>query len=164
MGRAYAPNFLDHPQEFYRGKCSVCTACHLHKQTHQCPHGGPFAGYTGHIPMPNETPKLTIEEALAIIAAKTAPKVTKESIEAKIEGVSYLQHDHLTICVITMKNGFMALGKSAPASASNFDKEVGQRLAYDDAFRSLWAFEGYLLREILSTRAPEPKPEEAATT
>ena len=105
--------------------------------------------------MPNETPKLTAEEALAIIAAKTAPKVTKESIEAKIEGVSYLQHDHLTICIITMKNGFMALGKSAPASAANFDKEVGQRLAYDAAFRELWPVEGYLLREILSTRPTE---------
>jgi len=35
--------------------------------------------------MPNETPKLTAEEALAIIAAKTAPNVTKESIDAKID-------------------------------------------------------------------------------
>lgn len=41
------PNFIDHPEEFYPGRCAVCTACHLHKQTYQCPHGGPFAGYIG---------------------------------------------------------------------------------------------------------------------
>lgn len=42
-----APNFIDHPHEFYTGRCAVCTSCHIHKQTHQCPHGGPFAGYIG---------------------------------------------------------------------------------------------------------------------
>jgi Phage protein (N4 Gp49/phage Sf6 gene 66) family len=102
--------------------------------------------------MSNTVPAITLEEAMARVATKTAPKITKEGIEAKIEGVSYLVHDEMTICIIRMQNGFMTTGKSAPASPANFDPDVGKRLAYDDAFRTLWAFEGYLLKEILWTQ------------
>lgn len=51
-----APNFIDHPEEFYPGRCAVCTACHIHKQTHLCPYGGPYAGYIGetHEPASND--------------------------------------------------------------------------------------------------------------
>lgn len=35
-------------------------------------------------------------------------------------------------------------------------KHRAHRLAYDDAFRTLWAFEGYLLKEILHTHAHPP--------
>lgn len=94
-------------------------------------------------------PKLTLVEAQEIVATKVYPRVTKESIEAKIKSVAYLRHGHLTICLITMKNGFMVLGKSAPADIRNYDKEVGERYAYDDAFKPLWQLEGYLLRETL---------------
>lgn len=94
-------------------------------------------------------PGISLEKAQETVAGKTAPKVTKESIEARIGGVSYLQHDHLTIAVITMQNGFMVLGKAAPASLANYDPEVGKRYAYEDAFKHLWQLEGYLLRESL---------------
>lgn len=90
-------------------------------------------------------PTLTLAEAQATVATKTAPKVTKESIEAAINQVSYNQIDTLTICIIFMKNGFKQIGKAAPASDLNFDAEVGKRLAYEDAFRGLWQLEGYLL-------------------
>lgn len=90
-------------------------------------------------------PAMSLEKAQETVATKTAPKITKESIEAAIAGTSYLFHDHLTIAVIKMKNGFMHIGKSAPASPENFDAEVGKRLAFDDAFRQIWAFEGYRL-------------------
>lgn len=97
--------------------------------------------------MTNETPSLTLEQAQAVVAGKTAPKVTKESIEARINSVSYLQHDHLTVCIIQMKNDFRVVGTAAPASIENFDPEVGKRYAYEDAFKQIWKFEGYLLCE-----------------
>ena len=56
----------------------------------------------------------------------------------------------LTICIITMKNGFHVTGVSAPASLANYDEQVGNRYAYDNAFKQLWQLEGYLLREKLS--------------
>lgn len=96
------------------------------------------------------TPALSLPEAQAIVDTKTAPKVTLESIEAKILQVDYIPFTHLMICVITMFNGFMVHGVSAPASVANYDAEVGRRYAYDNAFKQLWQLEGYLLREKLS--------------
>ena len=49
-----------------------------------------------------------------------------------------------------MKNGWVSTGFSAPADARNFDAKVGDRYAYDNAFKPLWQLEGYLLREALS--------------
>ena len=99
--------------------------------------------------MPNE-PSLTLDEAKAVVATKTAPRVTEESIKAKIADVSYITRDIMTIAIITMRNGFMVHGISAPASPANYDQAVGERYAYDNAFKQLWQLEGYLLREQLS--------------
>jgi hypothetical protein len=100
-------------------------------------------------------PKLSLDEAKKVVATKTAPRVTEESIKAKIVDVEYIVSKKLlTICLITMSNGFMVNGVSAPASPSNFDPEVGKRYAYDNAFKQLWQLEGYLLRQRLSDGAP----------
>lgn len=96
-------------------------------------------------------PALSLDEAKAIVATKTASRITEESIKAKIVDVEYVVSKKLlTICIITMSNGFMVNGVSAPASPSNFDLDVGKRYAYDNAFKQLWQLEGYLLREKLS--------------
>ncbi len=109
-------------------------------------------------------PTLSLEEAQKVVSTKTAPRVTKESIEARIGDVSYIVHDTLTVCVIRMVNGFNVTGTAAPASAANYDPEVGKRFAYDRAFMQLWQLEGYLLREKLdaeeraavAAKAPAP--------
>ena len=98
-------------------------------------------------------PVRSLDEAKAVVATKTAPRVTEESIKAKIASVQYtVVASTGTFCVITMKNGWMSTGFSAPADARNFDAEVGRRYAYDNAFKPLWQLEGYLLRERLSTQ------------
>lgn len=94
-------------------------------------------------------PILTLEEAKAVVATKTAPRVTEESIKAKILDVDYFTHDLTTICMITMRNGFRFIGHSTPADARNYDAKVGHRYAYDNAFKQIWSHEGYLLREAL---------------
>lgn len=81
-----------------------------------------------------------------------APRVTLKALEAKIAKVEYLRAGPgglLTICVLTMVNGFTVTGEAATASPENFDEAVGQEFAYQDAVRAVWAFEGYLLRERL---------------
>src|SRR5215207_7771092 len=100
--------------------------------------------------MPLNKPALSLGEAQEIVAAKTAPKVTVESIEAKIAEVDYISRGYLTICVITMRNGFKTVGKAASASPENHDSAVAQRYAYESAFKPLWELEGYLLREKLA--------------
>lgn len=77
-----------------------------------------------------------------------------DSIKEQIREVEYARPftacPQLTICAITMRNGFTVTGVSAPASPENFDAAIGERYAYDDAFKQLWRFEGYLLRDHLS--------------
>jgi hypothetical protein len=90
----------------------------------------------------------------ATLDAKGFPRVTKESIEEKIKDVQYMSPlvmgGAMTICFITMKNGWVSHGVSATASIGNFDEEIGKHYAYENAFRPLWQLEGYLLREKLS--------------
>ena len=106
--------------------------------------------------MSTTEPAITRDEAKAIVATKTAPKVTEESIKAKIESVVYrLITDPNccgTLCIIRMRNGWVSTGFSAPASTANYDQAVGERYAYDNAFKPLWQLEGYLLRERLFWR------------
>lgn len=56
----------------------------------------------------------------------------------------------LTICILVMRNGFVVIGKSAPASPENFDAEKGRTFAYEDAVRQLWPLMGYALRDRLA--------------
>ena len=103
-----------------------------------------------HSPGYQHGPSLSTVSAQIVVGSKKAPRVTQEDIEAKIQNVEYVKHSQMTIAIITMFNGFMVTGVSAPASASNFDADVGKRYAYDNAFKQLWQLEGYLLREKLS--------------
>lgn len=99
-------------------------------------------------------PALTLDDAKAVVATKIHPRVTEESIKAKIASVEYLSpKPFTTLCVITMKNGWVSTGFSAPADVRNFDAEVGERYAYDNAFKPLWQLEGYLLRDQLANAA-----------
>lgn len=100
----------------------------------------------------DKEPMLSVDEAKAVVETKTAPRVTEASIKDKIVSVDYFNPPsnwHMTIAVITMSNGFTVVGVSAPASAANYDAEVGRRYAFENAFRQLWQLEGYLLRDRL---------------
>ena len=44
----------------------------------------------------------------------------------------------MTMCVLTMRSGFVVVGKSAPMDPKNFDAEHGAKLAYDQAVQQLW--------------------------
>jgi Phage protein (N4 Gp49/phage Sf6 gene 66) family len=57
----------------------------------------------------------------------------------------------LTMCLLKMKNGFIVVGKSAPASPENFNAELGAKFAREDAIRQLWPIMGYALREKLAS-------------
>lgn len=99
-------------------------------------------------------PAKTLLEVKEMLKDASAPRVTEESIKAKIGSVTYdmkqLGVSVLTLCFIVMRNGFIFVGKAAPASPENFNAEIGQRYAYEDAFKQIWTHEGYLLRDKLS--------------
>jgi len=104
--------------------------------------------------MLENSPELSRQEANAAVEKTTAPRVTEDSIRAKIKHISYIVHEHLTLCIIELRNGFFVVGQSAPASPANFKAEVGKRYSYDQAFTKIWELEGYALREQLAAEPP----------
>ena len=81
-----------------------------------------------------------------------APRLTPESIEAVITSEDYhiFPGSQLTVCCLTLKNGFTVTGESACASPENFNEEIGRKIARQKAVEKIWSLEGYLLKERLS--------------
>ncbi|MCB1711367.1 MAG: hypothetical protein KDH96_02445 [Candidatus Riesia sp.] len=80
-----------------------------------------------------------------------APRLTPDYINSKIKSVKYHIFDEtcLTVCCITLLNGFHVTGESACASPENFNTEIGQKIAYNCAREKIWMLEGYLLKQQL---------------
>lgn len=81
-----------------------------------------------------------------------APRVTPSHIDAIIKHEQYMVFDGttVTVCALTLENGFVVVGESAAASPSNFDYEIGKRIAKENARNKIWALEGYRLRSQLA--------------
>jgi hypothetical protein len=94
---------------------------------------------------------LTNEQRDSLLNARPERSVTVAQIESRIKNKEFSIHagSTLTICVLTLENGFTVVGKSACAHPDNFNQELGEKIAYDDAFKQIWPLEGYLLREAL---------------
>lgn len=80
-----------------------------------------------------------------------APRLTPKLIDDTIVGEYYhiVPNTTLTLCVLTLVNGFTVTGESAAVSAENFDKEIGRKVARESARSKIWILEGYLLKEKL---------------
>ncbi|MBR6079917.1 MAG: hypothetical protein IKP60_07160 [Treponema sp.] len=78
-------------------------------------------------------------------------KLTKEDILAAVKKEDYtvLNDGRTTICQLTLQNGFTVVGFSACVDPKNFDKELGQNIAKNNALEKVWGLEGYLLRQRL---------------
>jgi hypothetical protein len=87
----------------------------------------------------------------------TAPRLTPEHIDAQIQKEDYyvFPGTTLTVCALTLRNGFQVTGESAAASAANFNEEIGRKIARDNARSKIWMLEGYLLRDFLHQMTPE---------
>lgn len=100
----------------------------------------------------------------ASAAVAVAPRVQLKDIEAAVavrydvnglDAVGSVAYGGealalLSICILVMKNGFTVIGKSAPASAENFNADLGRKFAYEDAIRQLWPLMGFSLRDKLA--------------
>ena len=80
------------------------------------------------------------------------PRVRPERIEEVIVRTDFyvFPGTTLTVCCLTLKNGFTVLGESACVSPIAFDADLGQRIARENAKQKIWALEGYALRNALS--------------
>ena len=78
---------------------------------------------------------------------KTMEKLTYEHIQSVIKSVEYVQVGVLTICVLTLQNGFTVTGESACLSLATFDAEIGRKIARNNAEDKIWQLEGYLAKQ-----------------
>jgi hypothetical protein len=79
----------------------------------------------------------------------TAPRITPAALDAEIVGVDFhvFSGSCLTVCALTLRNGFTVTGESACASPDNFDAEIGQKIAKANARDKIWPLLGFRLRD-----------------
>ena len=82
-----------------------------------------------------------------------APRLNSEHIDNTIMSVKYhvFENTTMTVCCIVLNNGFCVIGESAAASMDNFDKEIGEKIAFGNARDKIWMLEGYLLKQKLAS-------------
>ena len=80
-----------------------------------------------------------------------APRLTPSLIDSVIDSTDYhvFGDTCLTVCCLTLKNGFTVTGESACASPENFDESIGRKIAFEQARNKIWMLEGYLLKQKL---------------
>lgn len=86
-----------------------------------------------------------------------APRLTPDLIDATIQSEQYhvFPGTTMTVCALTLRNGYIVTGESAAASPENFNQEIGRKIARDNARNKIWALEGYTLREFLHQTSPK---------
>lgn len=84
-----------------------------------------------------------------LIAKAVAPRVTYEHLKSIVTKTQYyvFPDSLLTVCCLTLRNGFNVTGVSACVSPENFDADIGEKIALQNAINEIWALEGYLLKE-----------------
>ena len=80
-----------------------------------------------------------------------APRLTPQRIDDAIKSEQYhvFPGTTLTVCALELRNGFIVTGESAAASPENFDREIGRKIARENARNKIWMLEGYLLKNKL---------------
>lgn len=98
-------------------------------------------------------------------AGRTAPRVSLQDIQDAVSAVLFKTGEELapsawsgkeldavrglTVAIVVLANGWTVIGKSAPVSLENFDADLGQKLAYEDAVNQVWPLMGFALKQQL---------------
>ena len=94
--------------------------------------------------------ELEIERRLQASGA-SAPRLTPAHIDSVIESTNYWNPPgtSVTVCFLTLRNGFGVTGMSASASPENYNEQIGRDIAFKNAREQIWQLECYLLRQKL---------------
>ena len=74
-------------------------------------------------------------------------KLTIEYLTELVDDVEYVHQGLLTICTITLKNGYKLAGTSACIDNQNYDPLIGNNCAFANTLDKLWELESYLLKQ-----------------
>ena len=70
--------------------------------------------------------------------------LTIDFLESQISAVNYNRFGKTGIqCVLTLLNGYTVTGESGCIDPAIFNQEIGEKIAYENAFDKLWAILGY---------------------
>ena len=112
-----------------------------------------------------------LEELIKAAGADKAPRVTPAALKDEIVSAHYFTAGQgwsganfgdrnppaplnlLTFCVLVLRNGFTVHGVSACASPENYNREIGERIARENAERAIWPLLGFRLRDELASKA-----------
>lgn len=74
--------------------------------------------------------------------------LTKDDLKALVVKEYYhrIPDSTVTVCALTLKNGFVVVGDSACIDPRKFDEEIGRQVAFDDAIEKVWELEGYRMK------------------
>lgn len=91
---------------------------------------------------------ITKEKLDELLAASPAERVTEDYMTSRITSVNFTRVGKtVTHCEIVLDNGYSVTGESACVNVENYKQEIGEKIAYDNAFRRLWSLFGFLLAE-----------------
>lgn len=82
-------------------------------------------------------------------------KLTEEHLTSLIIDAQYhvFPGTTLTVCCLTLRNGYNVVGESACVKPEDFDEEIGRKYAYEKAFNKIWELEGYVQKNQLIREA-----------
>ncbi len=94
-------------------------------------------------------PPLSEAQIKAALDASPGERVTLEYIQSRIARKEFtvLPGTTVTICSITLDNGYSVRGEIACVDPANFNAEIGQHYAEEQAIEKLWPLFGFLLAE-----------------
>lgn len=87
---------------------------------------------------------------------KLRTSVDMDYILSRVKDVAFtiLEGTTVTICSVTLDNGFSVRGESACVDPARFNKEMGEKIAKDNAINELWQLLGFMVAEDLYRDTP----------
>ena len=91
-----------------------------------------------------------IEDAIESIVYFTALDGIKEAMPSSYATMTaYPKFDMHLFCIITLKNGFQVSGENICVSRKNYNRQMGEQFAKQNAMDKLWLVFGYELTDRL---------------
>jgi len=86
------------------------------------------------------------------------PRITPDLIDSMISEELYLQPNGttMTLCLMTLTNGYIVTGESSALSSVNFSREMGQKIARDKARNKVGDYAAFLAKELQYREAALP--------
>lgn len=96
-----------------------------------------------------QTPRYVTEDDVEKSIQSAYFVTGEEAIEAVyfLSGTARRDLKLLTLCIVTLNNGFTIVGKSACADPANYDAGVGRAMALRDAKNQIYPYLGFLVKQ-----------------